>query len=318
MHFNKISLQFLTDDYSRVAFSLPIPTYRKSVSKMNHQGYIVITYELKHSITSSNQFRWLANIKQSIKEHIKSEFEFIEYAESKNQDYINTKYTLKSLQEYFKAINTIYPKMYLPNNKEEVYQRLCIYASKLYYHKIFYLEMIIYSAIRMNKLLGEPYTYKELLNRSTRAYEFVNKNKPKEKLSDEKLKAALKIGGIKTGEKKKMLRQENQKRILELVSIRKYLKPSGKPNITAISKELSLSRETVSRIYSKSLLGFFPFFFFSYLFLMDYMNCYSTIYHNADSLSHTISTISVEKGVQSANKFKSVALIYADSLSHTF
>ena len=297
MQFNKISLQFLTDDYTKVAYSLPIPTYRKNITKTEHQGYVTITYELKHSITSINQFKWLANIKQSMKEHIKSTFEFVEYLESKNQEYTNEKYTFKSLQEHFKSIKTIYPKIYLPTNKKDVYQRLCIYASKLYDNRIFYIELIMFAAIKMNDLLGNPYNYKELINRSKRAYDFVNKSEPQKKLIGNELKAAFKIGGIKRGEQKKMEQKKNQEQIKKLIESGEYIKPNGKVNISAIAKELSLSRVTVTNLAKKTLFSFLPLFFISYLSLMNYINCNISVYHNADSLLYTFSKSTIERDI---------------------
>lgn len=286
MQFNKISLQFLTDDYQTVAYSLPIPTYRRSVTKSNQQGYLVITYELKHVVTSLNQFKWLANIKQSMQQYIKVEFEFIEYMESSSQENSNIKYSFKELQEHFKSINTIYPKIYLPTNKKEIYQRLCIYAKALYYNKIFYIEMLMFAAIRMNNLLGKPLNYKEILNKSKRAYSLVEKTKDevKQKLTQSELKTALKSGGTKRGEQKKMEQKKNQEQIFKLINSGEYFKPNGKPNITVIANQLNLKRETVSRIYSKSLLCVLSFFFFSYLYLNSYVMKeigIGSVYHNA-------------------------------------
>lgn len=270
MQFNKISLQFLTDNYSKIAYSLPIPTYRRIKTKSNHQGYVIVTYELTHSITSMNQFRWQANIKQSMKEHIKVEFLFAEYIETVNQENTSIKYTFKSLQEHFKPIKTIYPKIYLPSNKSDIYQRLCIYASKLFYHKMFHLEMVIYAAIKMNNILKKPCNYKELLNKSIRAYTLVSKTETKQKLTPIELRAALKTGGQKRGVQKKMEQMENKKKIEELIKSNEYIKPNGKINITKVATDLELSRVTVTNIVNQTLLSFFPFFLFIYLISKDY------------------------------------------------
>lgn len=265
MQFNKISIQFTSDDYTKVAYLLPTPTYRRTVTHSNNKYYLIITYELKHSITSSKQFKWLSNIKQSMKNQIKENFEFVEYVSSSNQENTNIKYTLQELQQYFKAINTTYPKIYLPSNKKEIYQRLCLYSSKLYYYKLFYLEMILYAAMKMNKILQEPYSYKELLSKSINAYEFIAKSELKQKLTKEELTMALKQGGNKRAMQKKKQKELNQSRVEELIKTEDFIKPNGKVNVSAIAEQLNLSRVTITTLLKNISLCLFPFlsFFFS-------------------------------------------------------
>lgn len=270
MQFNKISLQFLTAEYEKVAYTLPIPTYRRTVTQTEHQGYVIITYELKHSITSQNQFKWLANIKQSMQKHIKASFKFIEYVESKNQENTTVKYSLMQLQEHFYPVDTTYPQIYLPSNKKEVYQRLCIYASKLYYYNVFHLEMVMYASLKMNELLEKPFSYKELLKKSIIAYKFVINNPPRQKLNKRELNQALKCGGNKRGEQMKQKQQQHQEQIQELLKDDTYIKPNGKPNISAIADKLQVDRKTVTRIMKKIFLCFFPLFFLYPMFFYSF------------------------------------------------
>lgn len=265
MQFNKISIQFKSDDYSKVAYLLPTPTYRRTLTQSNYQNYVIITYELKHSISSKKQFKWIANIKQSMKVNIKVRFEFIEYVAAANQDNTNIKYSLQELQEYFKPIETTYPIIYLPSNKKEIYQRLCLYASKLYYNKLFHLEMIVFASMQMNEILNKPYSYKELLSKSIKAYEFINSNKPKQKLSKDELKKALKTGGTKRAKQMKEQKEINQNKILELLKDEVFIKANGKPNISLIAEQLNLSRVTVTNLIKYLSLCIFPIFIFSFL-----------------------------------------------------
>lgn len=271
MQFNKISLQFTFSDYEKVAYSLPIPTQRRTLSKYNHQGYVCITYELKHLITSSKQFKWLSNIKHSMKNTIKVDFEFIVDAEN---DEIKTKmYSLEELSHYFKSINTTYPKILFAQNKKDIYQRLCINAKNLYYKKMFYLEMLIYTSIKINEVLKKPCSDKELLNMSYRAYNFISKNKDslKQQLTPYELKNAYKRGGKIRGNQMKMEMQENKRMIQKLISTKSFNKPNGKPNITALSKELNISRVTITKILKASLFSFLPLIFISYAYLNSYI-----------------------------------------------
>jgi len=281
MQFNKITLEFLFEDYEQVAYSLPIPSHTSHLTYINHKGYIVITYELKHSITSLNQFKWVSNLKYYMKYHIKVPFKFIDTIDTIK--IIDHKYTLQELQEYFKPITITYPKIYLAQTKKDLYKHLCIHAKTLYYHDMLTLEMVIYSSIFMNNILQKPYSYKELLNKSKRAYNFIidNKHNLKQKLKPTLLKNAHKLGGKKRGNQKKMEHQNNINQILELIKSGNFIKANNKPNITAIANELNLRRETVSRIYKKTLLCFLPFFFFSFIHLQNNILSSTSIYHNA-------------------------------------
>lgn len=270
MQFNKISLQFLTAEYEKVAYSLPIPTYRRILTHTEHQGYVVITYELKHSITSQNQFKWLSNIKQSMQKHIKASFLYIEYQESINQENTNIKYSLIELQEHFDPVATSYPQIYLPSNKKEVYQRLCLYASKLYYYKVFYLEMVMFAALKMNEILKKPFSYKELLKKSIMAFKLVMNNPPKQKLNKRELNQALVNGGKKRGQQMKQKQHQHQEQIQRLLNDHDYIKPNGKPNISLIASKLNLNRNTIMRILKKSLLCFFPLFFLYPIFFNSF------------------------------------------------
>ncbi len=280
MQLNKISLQFLFNDYEKVAYSLLIPTHIKTLTKFNHQGYVCITYELKHSISSPKQLKWLANIKHSMKHHIKVNFEFVESTDIDEVEY--KKYSLDDLSNHYKSINTKYPIILFAQNKKDMYQRLCIYAKNLYYHKILSLEMIIYAGHKINDKLNKPYSYKELLNMSNRVYSFIlkNKNNLKQQLTPIELKKAYKKGGEMRGKQMKKQKQQNTRMILKLINEGSYIKLNGKPNIKAIAEELNLSRPTVTKLIKESIFSILPLFFVSYVYLYSHLLAYEYKYHN--------------------------------------
>lgn len=281
MQLNKISLQFLFDDYERVAYSLPTPTQIRVISKYNHQGYVCITYELKHLIKSKKQLKWLANIKHSMKNEIRVDFDFVEYVETNQDKY--KKYSLEELSQFFKSINTIkYPKSPYVENKKAIYRSLCIHAKNLYYYKILSLEMVIYESMNMNDILNKPYTDRELLNLSYKAYEYITRNKEnlKQRLSSNQLKRALKEGGEKRGKQMKDKKETHKRLILGTLKEECNIKKNGKPNIHLIAKKLNLSRPTVTKILKEILFSFLPFFFISYVYLYSYLIGYGYEYHN--------------------------------------
>jgi hypothetical protein len=250
MQFNKISLCFKADIYNQIASSLPIPTTRQLLTSSNSKETVIITYELEHTITTAKGFLWVANIKQSMKTLINAPFVFVEYEKSMNEDSSGIKYTLQELQRHFKGTNTTYPSIYYPQDKTSLYQRLCVYAKNLHYSKVFYLEMVVYAGLKMNKALDEPYSYKEIIKKAKVAYDFIDEHKEdlRQKKTARQLKQSLSNGGKIRGEQKKIERGQNMERIKCLTKDDRYIKPNGKPYILKIANELNLNKETVSRI----------------------------------------------------------------------
>ena len=131
-------------------------------------------------------------------------------------------------------------------------------------------------------ILNKPCTYKELLNMSNRAYKYIldNQKDLKQQLTPYELKRAYKRGGETRGSQMKKQQQQNKRMTLSLISGGNYNKPNGKPNITALSKELNLSRVTITKILKEALFSFLPLIFISYAYLNSYMISNGDKYHN--------------------------------------
>lgn len=106
-----------------------------------------------------------------------------------------------------------------------------------------------------------------------RAYNFIlkNKNRFKQQLTPSKLKDAYKRGGKIRGNQMKIKMQENKRMTQKLINTGSFNKPNGKPNITAIAKELNLSRVTITKILKETLFSFIPLIFISYAYLNSYI-----------------------------------------------
>lgn len=261
MQFNKITIQLLTEEYERIAYKLPTPTYRAFLSKYNHQGFVCITYELKHLITTPKQLLWLSNIKHSMKQSIRFDFDFVEYIE--RDEYSGYKYSLDELAQYFKSVNIKYPKIFYPTNKKEMYKKLVWYAKALYFNDYLYFEMIMLASIKMNNHLNKPYNEKELISKSIRAFNFINDNKHKfkQKLNDKDRRKELVKAGIKRGQQMTAIKEENKLIIEEQLRKVNYKKTNGKIKISQLADEVGMSRQTVSKLLKELQLLIYPLFF---------------------------------------------------------
>jgi hypothetical protein len=263
MQFNKITIQFLIDNYEKVAYTLPTPTYRRYITKYRHQGYVVITYKIKHLIRTEKQLLWVSNIKQSIKHRFKDKIEFIEYVETTTQENTKLKYTLEELSNYFPSLNTKYPKLLYTQNRKLFYKRLVWYGKRLYYYDIFFIEMLMYASLKMNKHISNPYNDKELISKVVQAFNYINKNKSnfKQKLDDKKRKEVLSSAGKKRGQQLTKEKEENKKKLKKMVIQKQYLKANGKPKILELAKDINLSRQTVSKLLKEIGILLYPLFF---------------------------------------------------------
>ncbi len=189
--------------------------------------------------------RKLSNIKIIWKRNIIINFEYVneffisEYTETKG-----IKYSLQELNNIFHSEFIEYPKPFYPPTAKELYKRLVWYANKLNKKELLTIEMLYATAMRMNSKLSDKYKDAELYKKSFQAYSYIKENQIiKTKKEVQQIK---KQNGVKRGMQITKEFQERVKKVKELIPL--HVKPNGKPNITAISQELNIRRETVSKI----------------------------------------------------------------------
>jgi len=282
MQFNRIALLFKYEDFISIYEKLPQFTYRQYRQNSINKGNILIVYELQHDIKSQAQLLWVANIKEYMKYTIKVKFDFVEVDEIKAMECSNIKYTLQKLQSYFNQIEIKYPKVIYPFYKDELYRNLCLYAKSLYYYRLLSIEMVMYTAYKMNYKLGNPYTHKELFKKVYGAYILIinSQEELKQKLTRQDLKLALKKGGVIRGQQMKQQHHYHLEQVQKLIKNREFIKPNGKVNVTAIANEIGLRRETISRILKNVSMLLFPFFFLWLQFQSLNIHSKKTVYHN--------------------------------------
>ncbi len=133
-----------------------------------------------------------------------------------------------------------------PQNKKELYQRLCWYGKRLIHQKVFTKEAITSAALLMNKKLEAKYSDKELHKKALGAYMFIDQNREnfKVKLDEKQLKEAHSKGG--RIRKAKQI-QKTKEKIEQFLKSGDFLKANGKVNISLLARSLNMNRKTVAK-----------------------------------------------------------------------
>lgn len=252
-----LALQMAKSDYKKVLGQLPTPSHINELQSIA-SNHLILIYQLDRSITTAKQFYWLSTIKTAWQKHIFVPFYFVDevYISEQTQS-MGVVYSLKELSKVFKTEFVNYPTIYYPPTKKEIYKRLVWYGMRLQRKGLFNIEIMNATALKMNDVLKDKLSYRETIKKSLGAFLYVL-GKIDKPLHPNEVKARLKDGGKLRGVQKKDEHAKNVQRVKACLSSHK--KANEKPNITAISKELELSRKTVHFIV-KALLAscFFGF-----------------------------------------------------------
>ena len=254
-----IGLELLYSDYKKLEGILPTPTYKSIIVSAKDPDEVVIIYQIKHHLKTPYQYQWLSDIKLNWKRSIKIPFRFVEeYYINEYSHFMPVFYMLQELSGFFKGDFIKYPTPLYPVTPKELYKMLVRYAIKLHRSDKLTLEMVYATSMRMNAYFnaGEKLQIRELFKKAYSAYKFVIANGDNlAKKSKGELLAIRKENGIKRGEQKKREKEKNIKRIKKILP--QHLKANKKPNISKISRELNLRRETVSRLMKFVLTAVF-------------------------------------------------------------
>lgn len=133
-----------------------------------------------------------------------------------------------------------------PSTKKEIYKHLCWYGQRLIHQRAFTKEIMIATALLMNKKLDDKFQDKELHKKVLGAYIwlFENMHKFKVKLDKVQLKEAHSKGGKV---RKANQAQKTKERIDQLLKSDNFLKPNGKVNISLLARYMNMNRKTVAK-----------------------------------------------------------------------
>lgn len=243
-----IGITISKNGYSKVKGLLPNPSYTDTLYSRTSQNLILI-YAVEGYVTSSNQYRWVSNIKLGLKDFLFVAFEFVdEFHITDTTEVTNSIYTIGELSKAFKAPVIIYPKIMYPATKQDLYRRLCWYGARLIHQEVFTKECMIATALLMNKKLdlANRYSNKELHKKALGAYIFIFENKDnfKEKLNKPQLKQAHVKGAVMTNATQV---SKTKERITDLLKSDGFLKPNGKVNKTSLAKAMNVNRRTLDK-----------------------------------------------------------------------
>lgn len=245
-----IGISLSREDYQKVKKGLPTPSYINPLYSHNTKKTVLI-YVIDGYVSSYSQYFWLSSIKLSIQDKIFIPFDFItDYFISDNSTINNVIYPLDELSRAFNTQLIKYiDNIYRPNDKKELYTRLIWHGKKLRYKNILTKESLTGTALFMNRYLTDKLSNRELHNKVTASYEFINKNIDNfpQKLKPKELKEAHQKGAKSTNKKKSDATKE---RINTALKNSNYIKPNGKINKTKLAKDLHLGRRTLDKYFS--------------------------------------------------------------------
>ena len=246
LHRPFIGITLYTDDYAKVQSLLPTPSY-SDILYARYTEKTTFIYGLEGYIISTNQYRWISNIKLGLQVFLCVPFKFIdEFHITDTTEVTNNIYSIDELSKAFKAPLITYPKIMYPATKKELYRCLCWYGKRLIHQKCFTKEAMTATALLMNKKLDDKYQNKELHKKVLGAYMFIEENREEFniRLDKKQLKEAHSKGAIT---KNMNQAQKTKKKIDQLLQDDTYIKPNGKVNKTLLATALNLNRRTLDK-----------------------------------------------------------------------
>lgn len=210
---------------------------------------VTVAYIFKYAPQSWRQMQQIGRIKILMKRILPS----IRFDENIGNEIYNSEadlgslYFISELGQYFKTY-VQFPQPLYPVMKEEMMSRLAMYAKKLYYQDIFYLELVLAMAIHFNEKLGSPYNRKQLQSK-TLSIMSLDRDEWRRKLDSESLMHVHKSGGKKRGVQVSVEADERRNKIKELLPL--YKKSNGKFDIKSLVEITGFSRSNVYSILKK-------------------------------------------------------------------
>jgi hypothetical protein len=246
LHRPFIGISLLKEDYVKVRGLLPTPSYKAPLRSRTTEKQVIL-FAIDGYITSAKQFKWLSDLKLSLKELIFVPYdEVTEFWITERTEVTGVLYSLQELRDAFNVVYRQYPTIYFPPDKKSLYRHLIIHGKKLRYAKVFTREALTSSALMMNAALKEKLPYKELHKKSEAAYRYILENIKQfpERLSSH----ALKVAHSKGGKIRKAKQAADTKKMIDAaISTGDYTKPNGKVNKTLLAKVLGIHRRTLDR-----------------------------------------------------------------------
>jgi len=258
-------MQMLLKDYIKVEGILPTPSYTQHLQSINEKSVLII-FEIDYDLKTPQQYQWLSDIKIIWKRNIIVNFEYVnEFFVNEHTKINSAIYSLQELGRTFHSEFIAYPKPFYPPTVKELYKRLVWYANRLNKKDLLTIEILYATAKRMNSKLDKRYQDKELYKKSFQAYSYIKEN-PSDKTKKE-VQQIKKRNGVKRGMQITKEFQERVSKVEALIPL--HVKPNGKPNVTAISKKLGLSRVTITNIVKIISMTLFVVWFKSSLLIYE-------------------------------------------------
>jgi len=254
LHRPYIGISLYEDDYAKVKGLLPTPSHTDTLQGYNYQKIILI-YVIEGYITSLSQYYWISNIKLGLQQYLCVPFTYEEdFTITDTIEVTGIVYDIKALSLAFKAPVITYPKIMYCQSKKEIYKRLCWYGARLIHQKCFTKEVMIATALKMNKKIQDPLSNRELHRKVTGVTQWIEDNSEgfNVRLDEVELNKAHTKGAEITHQKR---RAETEAKIFELLKDDVYIKPNGKANKALLADDLGMNRRTLDKYLKEYRYG---------------------------------------------------------------
>ncbi len=223
----------LKSDFDRSLWSLPPPSAKRWLSKMDGTKTLQVLYHFHYTPQSWREWQRIASIKIQMVELVPH----LTFSEYEAFDEVDRVYTIAELGSKFPKFIKYHKPLY-PSDKSEFMRSLTLYCQRLHYEKRLHVEALIAIAFHFNTKCGLGYNHREVMKKAKSVMK-LDRSKWREKLNADELLHVKSENGKKRVQQK---REEFALKRKEAVKLR-----SDGMLLKDIAKELGVSIVTVKR-----------------------------------------------------------------------
>ena len=178
----------LKSDFDKSLWSLPPPSAKRWLSKMDNTKTLQVLYHFQYTPQSWREWQHIASIKVQMMEIVPH----LVFSEYETIDKIDRVYTITELGRFFPKFIKYHKPLY-PSGKDEFMRSLTLYCQRLYYERQLHIEAVIAMALHFNSKCNLGYSHREVMKKSKSVMK-LDRCSWKVKLSENELKEAHKRG----------------------------------------------------------------------------------------------------------------------------
>jgi len=202
----------LKSDFDKILWSLPPPSAKRWLSKMDNTKTLQVLYHFQYTPQSWREWQRIASIKIQMMELVPH----LTFGEYEAFDEVERVYTIAELGKYFSKFIKYHKPLY-PSDKSEFMRCLTYYCQRLHYEQQLHIEALIAIAFHFNSKCNLGYSHREVMKKAKSVMK-LDRSSWKVKLSDEALQEAHKKGAAIANDKKRQASQSKRDEAMRLRS----------------------------------------------------------------------------------------------------